>query len=80
MARAKPKFTVLDIQRAMAGAKRAGFEVAQCEVAPDGTISVITMAGAKATPASPAAPESALQRWKREERESAAERALEKWD
>jgi len=47
MARAKPKFSTYDVQRAISGAEKAGQVIARCDIRPDGTISLVTTHGAQ---------------------------------
>jgi hypothetical protein len=80
MARAKPKFSVLDVQRAMSGAQKAGIEIARCDIRPDGTISIVTPAGAgldASETESPNAELSPIERWrqKRDARQKSAAQA-----
>lgn len=70
MARAKPKFSVLDVQRAMSGAQKAGVLIARCDIRPDGTISVVTTEGARLDASDKSKAKSTLtplQRWQAEE-------------
>jgi len=49
---AKTKFTVADVERACAGVRKAGIDVATIEMRPDGSI-LVTTAAARATPYNP---------------------------
>lgn len=61
----------MDVQRAMSGAQKAGFDVARCDVHPDGTISVVTTAGAQLDAPKPKADKQGLLgKWLAEENEA----------
>lgn len=80
MARSKPKFSVLDVQRALRGTVSAGLTVAKCEIRPDGTISVVTTDGTHLDGPAPESVDSQLtplDRWraKRDARRKDAERS-----